>query len=87
MLYELLELGYKPRIQYETGRITHLIMEFNEQVFIRRTHTQITSVIQDPVVVDCEIIYNKMNEAMVNFNTQIFKATHMSYYTQEDVIY
>ena len=85
MLYELLELGYKPRIQYEIGRITHLIMEFNEQVFILRTQQLITSVIQYPVVVDCEIIYNKMNEAMVNFNTQIFKATHKSYYTQVDI--
>ena len=26
-----------------------------------------------------------MNEAMVNFNTHIFKATHKSYYTQEDI--
>ena len=85
MLFELLELGYKPRIQYDTGRITHLIMEFNEQVFILRTQQLITSVIQYPVVVDCEIIYNKMNEAMVNFNTHIFKATHKSYYTQEDI--
>ena len=85
MLFELLELGYKPQIKYDTGRITHLIMEFNEQVFILRTQQLITSVIQYPIVVDREIIYNKMNEAMVNFNTQIFKATHKSYYTQEDI--
>ena len=52
---------------------------------ILRTQQVITSVIQSPVVVDREIIYNKMNEAMVNFSTQIFKATRKSYYTQEDI--
>ena len=26
MLFELLELGYKPKIKYDTGRITHLIL-------------------------------------------------------------
>jgi len=60
-------------------------MEFNEQVLILRTQQLITSVIQYPVVVDSEIIYNKMNEAMVNFNTHIFKANHKSYYTQVDI--
>ena len=85
MLYELINEGYKPQIKYETGRITHLILEFNGHIFILRTQQLITSVIQYPVVVESETIYNKMNEAMVKFNSHIFKATHKSYYTQLDI--
>ena len=85
MLYELINEGYKPQIKYETGRITHLILEFNGHIFILRAQQLITSVIQYPVVVESETIYNKMNEAMVKFNSHIFKATHKSYYTQLDI--
>ena len=32
MLYELINQGYKPQIKYETGRITHVILEFNGHI-------------------------------------------------------
>ena len=85
MLYNLLEKGYQPNVKYETGRITHIIMKFNTHLFILRTQQLITSVIQYPIVVDSEAVYNKMNEAMVNFNRQIFKGTHKSYYNKQDI--
>ena len=85
MKYELINQGYKPQIKYETGRITHLILKFNGHIFILRTQQLITSLIQYPVVVESETIYNKMNEAMVKFNSHIFEATHKSYYTQLDI--
>ena len=85
MLYNLLEKGYQPNVKYETGRITHIIMKFNKHLFILRTQQLITSVIQYPTVVESEAVYNKMNEAMVSFNRQIFKGTHKSYYNKQDI--
>jgi hypothetical protein len=85
LYYELRSVGYDTAIKYETGRITHLIMEFSKITFIIRTQQLITSVIQYPVVVDNEETYNLMNTAMVDFNKKLFKASHKSYYTQEDI--
>ena len=85
LYYELRSAGYDTGIKYETGRITHLIMEFSKITFIIRTQQLITSVIQYPVVVDNEETYNLMNTAMVDFNKKLFKSSHKSSYTQEDI--
>ena len=75
----MLELGYQPHIKYETGRINKIIMKFNKHIFILRTQQLITSVIQYPIVVDSELVYNKMNAAMVNFSRQFFLKKYINH--------
>ena len=81
MLYELIDAGYNPGINFEAGRITSLKMEFNGIFYIIQTQQLIKSAIDGVVAVEDEATYNNMNQAMTSLNHKIFLNSHKSYYT------
>ena len=85
LLFELIDAGYNPGINFEAGRITSLKMEFNGTFYIIQTQQLIKSAIDGVVAVEDEATYNNMNQAMTSLNHQILMNSHKSYYTEFDM--
>ena len=85
LLYQLTDAGYSPGINFESGRITALKLEFNRRFFLIETQQLIKSAIDGVVVVDDEATYNNMSEAMNDLNNKLFLKSHLSHYTEEDI--
>jgi hypothetical protein len=85
LLYDLLDAGYNPGINFEAGRLTAIKVSLNGILFMIQTQQLIKSAIDGVVVVDDEETYNAMNKAMTAFNHRIFLNGHKSYYTDFDL--
>jgi hypothetical protein len=85
LLFDLKNVGYEPQIQYETGRITKLILKFGNTIYIIRTQQLTTQTIERPINVTSETVYNNMSDAMTKLYKQMFKQTYKSYYTNQDI--
>ena len=72
LLYDLLDAGYNPGINFEAGRLTAIKVSLNGILFMIQTQELIKSAIDGVVVVDDEETYNAMNQAMMAFNHRIF---------------
>ena len=78
LLYDLLDAGYNPGINFEAGRLTAIKVSLNGILFMIQTQQLIKSAIDGVVVVDDEETYNAMNQAMMAFNHRIFFNGHKS---------
>ena len=85
LLLDLIDKCYTPGIKYETGRIINLILSLNKTILIIRTQQLVTSTIERPIIVDSELVYNNMSDAMTKFNKQMFKLGYKSYYNKQDI--
>ena len=85
LLYDLLDAGYNPGINFEAGRLTAIKVSLNGILFMIQAQQLIKSAIDGVVVVDDEETYNAMNQAMMAFNHRIFLNGHKSYYTDFDI--
>ena len=85
LLYDLLEVGYKPGIGLIRGNIASLKLEFDGVLYIIKTQQISPATMDGFICVDQEIIYNKMNNAMISTQNRIFKYDHKSYYTEIDI--
>ena len=85
LLYELINAGYNPGINFEAGRLTSLNMEFNGIFYTIQTQQPFKSAIDGVVAVEDEATYNNMNQAMTALNHKIFLNSHKSYYTEFDM--
>ena len=62
MLASLYQAGYTPGINFESGRITALKMEFSGVFYILQTQQYIKSAIDGVVAIADEATYNKMTK-------------------------
>ena len=85
LLYDLLDAGYNPGINFEAGRLTAIKVSLNGILYMIQTQQLIKSAIDGVVAVDDEETYNMMNQAMMAFNHRIFLNGHKSYYTDFDL--
>jgi hypothetical protein len=85
LLYQLTDAGYSPGINFESGRITSLKLEFNKCFFLIETQLLIKSAIDGVVVVDDEATYNNMSQAMTDLNNKLFLKSHLSHHTDQDI--
>jgi len=84
LLYQFLDAGYAPGVNFESGRITALKLELNKIFCIIQAQQLIKSAIDGNVVVDNEEVYNNMNQAMSTLNSKLFLKSHLSFYTEKD---
>jgi hypothetical protein len=83
---ELIEAsGYLPKIKFQANRLTDIYTEFNDVRVRIQTQHLIKTELDGVVCVDDEDVYNKMNEAMCDFNKALFLNGHKSYYSDVDV--
>ena len=85
LLYQFVEAGYSPGVNFEYGRITALKLELNGIFRTIQTQQLIKSAIDGVVVVDTEEVYNNMNLAMCTLTSKLFLKSHLSYYTAKDL--
>ena len=76
---------YIPQIKFQAARITHLTLKLNDNIFVIRTQQLNLSEIDGCVETNAEETYKKMNEAIVQFETRLFRKDHKSYYSAEDI--
>jgi len=84
-VYELLDIGYKPAIEYKAGKISTILFSLNDTRFIVKTQQLAPDEVDGDIVVNTEEKFNKMNEALADFNKRIFKNNHKSFYTCQDI--
>jgi hypothetical protein len=85
LLYQFVEAGYSPGVNFESGRVTALKLELNSIFCIIETQQLVKSAIDGVVVVNEEQTYNNMNQAMSALNSKLFLKSHLSYYTEQDL--
>jgi len=76
---------YIPQIKFQAARITHLTLNLNDITFVIKSQQLNLSDIDGCVETNTEDTYNRMNEAMIEFETRLFRKDHKSYYSSEDV--
>ena len=86
LIYNLKESGYEPLIKYATGHITKIELVFNKTIKIHIDSQQLLkNSLDGDIAVETEGIYNKMNQAMANFNHALIKPELKSYYSKTDI--
>ena len=85
ILYELIDSGYEPFIKYQAGRLSHIIFKLGKIMFMMKTQQLLPDSLDGSCSVTSEIVYNNMNKAMTEFNMQLFKNDHKSFYTHQDI--
>ena len=80
LIYNLKESGYEPLVKYATGHITQIELVFNKTIRIHIDSQQLlNNSLDGDIAVETEGIYNKMNQAMANFNHALIKPELKSY--------
>jgi hypothetical protein len=86
LLYQLQDVGYGPRIQYQCGKLTKLFMTLNKNIrVVIKTQQLVPDSLDGDVCVSNVDVYNKMNNAMNNFYHSVFIEKFKSYYNNEDI--
>ena len=91
VLYQLKKVGYEPYIRYKAGRISDLRIKFRykhlKKSVVYNVSTQDLSkdTLERDIATDTEEKYNRIAEAMFNFNKKLFSSSHMSQYDDVDI--
>ena len=73
LLYQIIESGYEPSIKYQAGSVTHINLQLNKTFFMIKTQQLVPDSLDGCCSVSSELVYNNMNNAMTEFNTQLRK--------------
>ena len=91
VLYQLKKVGYEPYIRYKAGRISDLRIKFRYKklnksvVYNVSTQDLSKDTLERDIDADTEEKYNRIAEAMFNFNKKLFSSSHMSQYDDVDI--
>jgi hypothetical protein len=85
LLYQFVEAGYSPSVNFESGRITALKLELSGMCCTVQAKQLMKSAIGGVVAVDTEEIRNSMNQAMCTFSCKLFLKSHLSHHTAKDL--
>ena len=85
LLWQLHDAAYTPGIVFQAGKITSIQIEVGGMHFNIRSQQLNQEEIDGMIEVSQEDVYNRTNEAMVEFQNRLFRKDHMSYYNDEDI--
>jgi hypothetical protein len=85
LFFQLLTSGYEPKIRFQVGIITEIIMKLNKTKYIIKTQNLVKTSADGCIAVSNETAYNNMNLAFFNFHKSLFKVTHKSFYNDIDI--
>ena len=83
--FELVKYGYEPRINFQAGIITGIRMKLNKVLYNIKTQNLVKTSVDGCIVVKNEKIYNKLSQAMFDFNKSLFNPLHKSFYNEIDI--
>ena len=76
IVYELLDMGYSPYIEYKAGKISGIMLKFNNTKLAIKTQQLAPDEMDGDIIVNTEEKFNKMNAALAEFNKLIFKTAY-----------
>jgi hypothetical protein len=85
LFFQLLTSGYEPKIRFQVGIITEIIMKLNKTKYIIKTQNLVKTSADGCIAVSNETAYNNMNLAFFNFHKSLFKVAHKSFYNDIDI--
>ena len=91
VLFQFRKAGYEPMIKYQGNRIVELRARYTEKktrkvrTYIIKTQDLSKEIIERDVYADTEEKYNRIVEAMFDFNSKVFSESHKSDYSALDV--
>ena len=91
VLYQFKKAGYEPYIRYKAGRISDLRIKFRYKnlnksvVYNISTQDLSKDTLERDIATDTEDKYNRIADAMFNFNKKLFSSSHMSQYDDVDI--
>jgi len=91
VLFQFRKVGYEPMVKYQGNRIVELRARYTEKktrkvrTYIIKTQDLSKEIIERDVYADTEDKYNKIAEAMFDFNSKVFSESHKSDYSELDV--
>ena len=91
VLFQFRKVGYEPMIKYQGNRIVELRARYTEKktrkirTYIIKTQDLSKEIIERDVYTDTEEKYNRIVEAMFDFNSKVFSESHKSDYSELDV--
>ena len=91
VLFQFRKVGYEPMVKYQGNRIVELRARYTEKktrkvrTYIIKTQDLSKEIIEKDVYADTEEKYNRIVEAMFDFNAKIFSESHRSDYSELDV--
>ena len=83
--FQLIKYGYEPRISFQAGIITGIRVKLNKILYNIKTQNLVKTSVDGCVAVKSEKTYNKLNQAMFDFNKSLFNPLHKSFYNDIDV--
>ena len=91
VLFQFRKVGYEPMVKYQGNRIVELRARYTEKktrkvrTYIIKTQDLSKEIIERDVYADTEEKYNRIVEAMFDFNSKVFSESHKSDYSELDV--
>ena len=82
---DLKRVGYTPFITWKAGQIENLKMRFNSVVFNVRNQSLVSDAVDSSIIVNNTDVFNKVNNAMFEFNKSLFSPSHKSFYDKQDM--
>ena len=77
--------GYTSFISWKAGQIENLKMKFNSIVFNVRNQSLVSVAVDNGIIVNNAEVFNKMNNAMFEFNKSLFSPSQKSFYDKQDI--
>ena len=91
ILFQFRKAGYEPMVKYQGNRIVELRARYTEKktrkvrTYIIKIQDLSKEIIERDVYTDTEEKYNRIVEAMFDFNSKVFSESHKSDYSELDV--
>ena len=82
LLYELINVGYRPQLGYSAGQISRLVMSFNGIQFRVKSQRLIEDSVDGEACVDDVDVFSKLEMEMSKFSKDLFSPETKSYYNQ-----
>ena len=88
VLFQFKNVGYEPMVKYQGNRIVELRARYTEKktrkvrTYIIKTQDLSREIIERDVYADTEETYNRIVEAMFDFNSKVFSESHKSDYSE-----
>jgi hypothetical protein len=82
LLYDLIEVGYKPSIHFSAGRISLLLVSFNNIQFRIKSQRLLDDSADGEVCTSRAEVFQRLEEEMNKFSNAVFKIDYKSYYNE-----
>ena len=84
-MWQLYDAGYRPNLKYGVGKLSWVSLAVNKTTCVFRSQQLIDWAIDGCTEVSDTGVFNRMHDAKTEFNYQLFKAEHKSFYDDQDL--